>query len=75
MAKKKQEGKPQRYIAVSDACDDIIHIGSLDQIKEAIEEYCFDHDIDESDVDDLIKVYQLGEEVGFSTEQRVQIYF
>jgi hypothetical protein len=75
MAKKKQEGKPQRYIAVNGPYDEIIHIGSLDQIKEAIEEYCFDHDVDESDVDDLIKIYELGEEVSFGTERRVQIYF
>ena len=75
MSRKKQEVKPQRYIAINEDYDELIHIGSLDQVGEAIVDYCSDNNIDADDIDNTIKIYELGREMAFGVETKLEIYF
>ena len=63
------------YIAINDGREEVIHIGSLDQIAEAITDYCEAEGWDASEAEDFIVVYELGEKMAFGVNTKIEIYF
>lgn len=74
MAKKKVVSG-STYIAVADCNDTVVHIGSLDQIAEAITDYCDAEGWDAEEAESSISVYELGERVTFGANTKLEIYF
>jgi hypothetical protein len=77
MPKKSTASKPlpPNYIAIDNNHEDIIAIGTKEQIVEAIQEYCYDSGWDENDVEDLVNVYELGKEINLVTDKQIKIDF
>jgi hypothetical protein len=60
---KKKKPTVQKFIAIDNGDDRIIDIGTLNEIKEAIEDHTETYDYDESDVASYIEVYELGKKM------------
>lgn len=75
MAKKKQEVQATKYIAFDSQNDTVIHVGSLDQVAEAVTDHCGAEGWDPEDIEDYVVIYELGEKVTYGVETKVEIYF
>lgn len=73
MATKKTPAK--RYIAITEHNDSIVYIGSLDQIAEAITDYCEFQDCSPDEVQDEVTIYEIGEQLFFNVNTKVEVTF
>lgn len=73
MAKKKLPSK--QYIAIDDATERVICVGTLKDIAEAIEQFSETEDWTADDIDCSVEVYELGEKMAFGVNTKIEIYF
>jgi hypothetical protein len=60
MAKKKTTAPKQEFIAIDTYRDEVISIGTLNDVQEAIQEHADVEDYNEDEVSDNVTVYELG---------------
>jgi len=66
---------PPQFIAINENDESILTIGTLDDVKQAIQDYCEFEDCDGDDLDSEVTVYELGKKVSFSAERKIEIHF
>lgn len=59
MATKKIPAK--RFIAIDNNDSTVIEIGTHEEVKDAIEEFANDRDLDEDEINTYIEVYEIAE--------------
>jgi len=66
MAKKKASAPKQQFIAIDNYRDEVVCIGTLDEVTEAIEEYINYEDYTQDEAEVNVILYELGEQKTYS---------
>lgn len=75
--KKKTASKPlpPNYIAFDEDRDEIIAVGTKEQVLDNIKSYCESEGWDEDDIQTSVKVYELGKRIDLDVERQLEIHF
>ena len=66
---------PKQYIAIDTNQDAIIIIGDLKYVSEEVNEYIEMEEYDVDDIENNIRVFELGNMVEMFTETKTQVHF
>jgi hypothetical protein len=78
MSKKKtttSKPLPKQYIAINTGSDYVISIGDLKYVLDEVNSYIEIEECDADDIENDIKVFELGNMVEMFTETRTRVYF
>ena len=78
MPKKTPASKPlpPNYIAFDIDRDELIAVGTKEDVLDNIKSYCESEGMDEDDIEASIRVYQVvGERIDLSIERQLEVYF
>jgi hypothetical protein len=78
MSKKKtttSKPLPKKYIAINTGSDYVISIGDLKYVLDEVNSYIEIEKCDADDIENDIKVFELGNMVEMFTETRTRVYF
>jgi len=78
MSKKKTTSPkplPKQYIAINTGSDYVISIGDLKYVLDEVNSYIEIEECDADDIENDIKVFELGNMVEMFTETRTRVYF
>jgi len=77
MPKKSTASKPlpPNYIALDINHDELIVLGSKEQVLDYIKSYCESEGMDEDDVQSCISIYELGKQIDLQVANRIEVYF
>lgn len=77
MPKKTPASKPlpPNYIAFDVDRDELIAVGTKEDVLDNIKSYCESEGMDEDDIEASIRVYELGKQIDFNVERQLEVYF
>lgn len=75
--KKKTASKPlpPNYIAFDEDRDELIVVGTKEEVLDNIKSYCESEGYDEDDIQTSVRVYELGKQIDFHVERQLEVYF
>lgn len=77
MPKKTPASKPlpPNYIAFDIDRDELIAVGTKEDVLDNIKSYCESEGMDEDDIQTSVRVYELGKQIDFNVEIQLEVYF
>ena len=77
MSKKTTASKPlpPNYIAFDIDRDELIAVGTKEDVLDNIKSYCESEGMDEDDIQTSVRVYELGKQIDFNVEIQLEVYF
>jgi len=64
-----------QYIAVNMDCDEVIAVGTREEVTRAIQVYIDMESLDQDEIDNYVKIFELGPEKALHIETQIEVSF